>query len=93
MIVINRNESLEQLYGRGGGDQWVEGFQFACVNAAFVSSLLTMRIVLITLLPPTRNDPVTALIVRPLSKKLDSTSQMSPAKRSKSCPNFEDPPP
>lgn len=92
MIVTNRNESLEQLYG-GGGEQWVEGFQFACVNAAFVSSLLTMRIVLITLLPPTRNDPVTALIVRPLSKKLDSTSQMSPAKRRKSCPNFEDPPP
>lgn len=92
MIVTNRNESLEQLYGEGG-EQWVEGFQFACVNAAFVSSLLTMRIVLITLLPPTRNDPVTALIVRPLSKKLDSTSQMSPGKRRKSWPNFEDPPP
>ena len=52
-----------------------------------------MRIVLITLLPPTRNDPVTALIVRPLAKKLDSTSQMSPAKRRKSWPNLEDPPP
>lgn len=87
MIVTNRNESLEQLYGGEGGEQWVEGFQFACVNAAFVSSLLTMRIVLITLLRPTRNDPVTALIVRPLSKKLDSTSQMSPAKSRKSCPN------
>ena len=68
MIVTNRNESLEQLYGGGGGEQWVEGFQFACVNAAFVSSLLTMRIVLITLLPPTRNDPVTALIVLPYLK-------------------------
>ena len=52
----------------GWGEQWVEGFQFACVNAAFVSSLLTMRIVLITLLPPTRNDPVTALIVLPYLK-------------------------
>ena len=52
----------------GGGEQWVEGFQFACVNAAFVSSLLTMRIVLITLLPPDRNDPVTALIVLPYLK-------------------------
>ena len=93
MIVTNRNESLEQLYGGGGGKQWVEGFQFALVNAAFVSSLLTMRIVLLTLLPPTPNDPVTALIVCPLSKKFDSTSQMSPGKRRKSWPNFEDPPP